>query len=1470
MAAVEAAKAQGKDSATVEVAATVADVLGMLESDPQADEDTINKLYAVAGVSNLIWSLSDYGRIKEAFANRTDTTVVYTLGADDAKQTIPHNSMVAILYDMLVYMLRQSMAHYYPIGENAIDAKDFATLAGIIKQIVNPGAGGSGINIGTIIAGIPFADPTVNVPEALAKILLAFFPGTDAICSLYARYMMAEGVGNHPTPDGYEFMAAKILEAVEDPAAHKPSDEVAKAIAELMETVGNAAWKYAEDQGIVDAVNDLYNTVKDEAILPALEQIAQTSVAAAKDLDDATKDVRTALDDVIDAMQDVAAALADIESHADGQDGDELAAAEKRLTDLFATLDDKVQTLQQTVDNLDKVYQKYRDEVSNAYDDAKANILNGYGEAKAELETRFPAIAQNPNYPEIVKAVDAVVAKAAEAVDKGKAEALAALDAAEGQAVAAAKGFLAELEPYAEQISAAAAAKDPAQYTKMVVAFMEKGKEIYDTILNAIEFIVTLPESIKEIYDLMLAIAGFGFYTQTEYSKYVSIGDSTATGYGLEDYWNGFNDGSYGFRATVEGSYPYLIANALFDGSVASTSTQAGVDARDNGEVPYIQLGCGGLRVEDFRYLMSAEKIPEFNYSTEDGGHLLTDLPDDATVEFLYHELVARAAGNKNAYDETAADHWNTGKFAVQDVEPWTIFDDATYTVADSYDIDGLRAYYAAELADADFVTIQMGANNFATFLTGQLASMGVYEFLNGEGPECVDASKARTCQWDNYLDPQTAAYVRMTLDGITKALTAARVPQNIAEAITVIIESYAYGIVGYAYNLPETVNLVHELAPNAVVVVVGLFNTLRDGELDLGRFLPGVNVKIPAGDMLEGFINLTNAECAYYALQTDDTIYVAVNDATTFAQSVAAAYGLDLMDVYLAGLLGIGDEELKMAVSGNGFSWLMHEDYAGHEYIMNQILDTVDYNGDLFGIFYADLALAEDQEPLVYTGEPLTPHFVLTIDSELGPDVYTEDDGYFSAPEIYKVETVDEDNELLMAAAYADNEILVPVEEVIDAGLYRAFVTFEDDLNDSIVKTVSVDFTVAPAPVTVTWTDIGPFTFDSNPHAPKETVTVDEGVPAPEYTVEIEGDKAENGKAIQVGDYTARVVLADPDNYVFNLGTAVTQAFTISSGSTPSGGGGGGSVTYKLTLADTVNGTIDFVAAGQKGQKSINVEPRTSVKVEVKPAAHYVIDKVTYTTQANSTPTALYINADGYYVVDMPSSNTTVTATFKPENDNDASIGRANIAKFVKNYLNCNKDANCLLTKFRDLVPKEWYHDGIHFCLENAIMQGFGTPDFLPDGITTRAQVVTTLWNIAGHPIKQSSVTFRDVKSDDWFYEAIMWAAGNGIVVGYGDGSFGPNDAITHEQMAKIFYGYAKFLGYDVSAKADISKMDGANKVTDWAVPFVEWAVGAGICCGKDGNTTSVAAAPLEATRAELAAFILDFCVKVSVKLAE
>ena len=275
-------------------------------------------------------------------------------------------------------------------------------------------------------------------------------------------------------------------------------------------------------------------------------------------------------------------------------------------------------------------------------------------------------------------------------------------------------------------------------------------------------------------------------------------------------------------------------------------------------------------------------------------------------------------------------------------------------------------------------------------------------------------------------------------------------------------------------------------------------------------------------------------------------------------------------------------------------------------------------------------------------------------------------------------------------------------------------------------------------------------------------------------------------------------------------------------------------------------------------------IKAGTTIKLIVTANDNYLIDKVTYTKAGSTAAVELPVGEDGTCTFNMTDTNATVTATFKPKNDNDPSIGRGTIGSYTKGYEGCDGGDDCPLRNFRDLDPYAWYHDAIHFCLENHIMQGFGTPDFLPNVETPRAPVVTTLWNIAGNPIATSDITFSDVHYGDWYYDAIMWAAANGIVNGYPEGDFRPDQKITHEEIAKIFYGYAEFYGFDVSARTDIAGMDGYEKVSPWARDYVSWGVASGLCCGKDGNA-SIIAATEKATRAELAATILNFCTLIA-----
>ena len=194
--------------------------------------------------------------------------------------------------------------------------------------------------------------------------------------------------------------------------------------------------------------------------------------------------------------------------------------------------------------------------------------------------------------------------------------------------------------------------------------------------------------------------------------------------------------------------------------------------------------------------------------------------------------------------------------------------------------------------------------------------------------------------------------------------------------------------------------------------------------------------------------------------------------------------------------------------------------------------------------------------------------------------------------------------------------------------------------------------------------------------------------------------------------------------------------------------------------------------------------------------------------------------------------------------------------------YTVCAKDDSCPLGAFGDLTAAAWYDDGVHYCLENGLMRGVSGGKFLPDGSTTRAQLVTILWRREGSPETNGAARFIDTAGSAWYTEAVRWAAGCGVVKGYDNGCFGPNDAVTREQMAAILYRYAQHKGYDVSTGEDtnILSFDDAFAVSEYAIPAMQWACGSGMVRGiaRDGG---MALAPRDTTtRAQTATLLMRF----------
>ena len=178
----------------------------------------------------------------------------------------------------------------------------------------------------------------------------------------------------------------------------------------------------------------------------------------------------------------------------------------------------------------------------------------------------------------------------------------------------------------------------------------------------------------------------------------------------------------------------------------------------------------------------------------------------------------------------------------------------------------------------------------------------------------------------------------------------------------------------------------------------------------------------------------------------------------------------------------------------------------------------------------------------------------------------------------------------------------------------------------------------------------------------------------------------------------------------------------------------------------------------------------------------------------------------------------------------------------------------------FTDVSEKDWFYGDVMFAYENGLMIGTGNAQFRPHGTATRGMMATILWRMAGSPAPKGSSSFTDVEAGTWYTDAIAWTAENGIFLGYGNNKVGPNDSITREQLAAIFFRYADYKGCDMTAKGELDKFRDAGKVSDYARAAMQWAVGSGLIQGKPDGVLDPQGT---ATRAEIAAMLHRFLEK-------
>ena len=293
------------------------------------------------------------------------------------------------------------------------------------------------------------------------------------------------------------------------------------------------------------------------------------------------------------------------------------------------------------------------------------------------------------------------------------------------------------------------------------------------------------------------------------------------------------------------------------------------------------------------------------------------------------------------------------------------------------------------------------------------------------------------------------------------------------------------------------------------------------------------------------------------------------------------------------------------------------------------------------------------------------------------------------------------------------------------------------------------------------------------------------------------------------------------------SLETTFTQKYSVI---IPDDGGSTTTPTsYGITVSTAENGTV-------KSSNSSAAKDAT-VTITVTPNEGYVLDTLTVTDKDNNT-VALTKVSDTQYTFKMPASAVTVKATFKKDEGTQPAA-----------------------LPFNDVSESEWFYEAVKYVYDKGMMNGVSDTSFAPYSNLTRGMIAQVLYNLEGKPAVSGSA-YTDVAADQWYNDAVNWAAQKGIVTGYGDGTFGPMDNITREQMAAILYRYAQYKGYDVSAKGDLTAFTDGNTVSDWAKDAMSWAVGTALFNGKgdgilDPTTT--------ATRAEVAKILMTYCENVA-----
>ena len=405
-------------------------------------------------------------------------------------------------------------------------------------------------------------------------------------------------------------------------------------------------------------------------------------------------------------------------------------------------------------------------------------------------------------------------------------------------------------------------------------------------------------------------------------------------------------------------------------------------------------------------------------------------------------------------------------------------------------------------------------------------------------------------------------------------------------------------------------------------------------------------------------------------------------------------------------------------------------------------------------------------------------------------------------------------DFEMTLGSAFGANgqAVLAPYESAtftvrpkagLRVGRYFDVLRIRDDTG-KVNEPVSLDFVVQETIVNIS--DIHGVTVPVTGETPVTTITETE-----QYTGTVTWSP--NDAAFAAGtQYTATVTLSPKNGYKLD---GVPENFFTVDGAVCTNAAGSGVITAEFPALPSNSRQTHPVTIEQGKHGKLKVDRPSApagvtVTITASPDDGYELGDLTVVGR-NGDEIDVKYEGDNQYSFRMPVGGVTIRAEFTPRGQYGS---------------------------FGDVARSDYFFDAVEWAAEQGIMDGVGGGLFAPHSACTRAQLVTILYRLEGSPAASAN-PFNDVARGSYYEKAVAWAAEHGIVNGYGDGLFGPNDRITREQFAAILHRYAQYKKLDVSVGEDtnILSYNDATSISDYAFPSMQWACGAGLLKGANGD---------------------------------